>query len=129
MIKMVAADGEPVAVTAEQKDMKIGAGEADARRQWDCAAMNVMRAVTVDEIRKARRTTDSGEGDDLFVIELAFLEHFVERSQHSEIAATGTPCREIGGDGFLGLFFPWWLGDRRRGRAGPAGMCRCGWGG
>jgi len=61
-----------------------------------------MRAVAVDEIGKARRTTDPSEGDDFFVIELAFLEDFVERSEHREIAAAGTPCREIGGDGFLG---------------------------
>ncbi len=61
-----------------------------------------MCAVAVDEIGKARRTTDPGEGDDLFVFELAFLEDFVERSEHCEIAAAGTPGRVIGGDGFLG---------------------------
>jgi hypothetical protein len=36
------------------------------------------------------------------VIELAFLEDFVEGSEHCEITAAGTPCRVIGGDGFLG---------------------------
>ena len=99
---MIAADGEAVAVAAEQKHMEIWPGEADARREWNGATMNVMGAVAVDEIGKARRTTDPGEGDDLFVIELAFLEHLVERSEHCEIAAARTPCREIGGDGFLG---------------------------
>jgi len=36
------------------------------------------------------------------VIELAFLEDFVERSEHGEIATAGTPGRVIGGDGFPG---------------------------
>ena len=51
---MVAADGEAVAVAAEQEDVEIGPGEADAGREWDGAAVNVMRAVAVDEIRKTR---------------------------------------------------------------------------
>jgi hypothetical protein len=36
------------------------------------------------------------------VIELAFLEDFVERGEHREIAAAGAPGRVIGGDGLLG---------------------------
>src|SRR5260370_4128641 len=102
MIKMVSTDGEAVAVAAEQKYVQIGTGETDAGRKRDGATVNVMRAMAVNEIGKARRTTDPGEGDDLFVIELALLDHFVERSEHREIAAAGTPRREIGGDGFLG---------------------------
>ena len=51
---MVAADGETVAVAAEQEDVKIGPGQADAGRERDGAAVNVMRAVAVDEIGKAR---------------------------------------------------------------------------
>src|SRR5439155_15267257 len=102
VIKMVAADGEPVAVAPEEEPVEGGPGEAGAASEWNGAAVNVMRAVAVDEIGKARRTTDPGEGDDFFVFELAFLEDFVERGQHCEIAAAGTPCRVIGGDGFLG---------------------------
>src|SRR6266699_1379115 len=102
VIEMVAADGKPVAVAAEQEDVEVGPGQADATRERDGATVNVMRAVAVDEIGKARRTTDPGEGDDLFVIELPFLEDFVERSQHSEIAAARTPWRVIRSDRFLG---------------------------
>ena len=114
VIEMVAADGEPVAVAAEQKHMQIGPGETDARRERDGAAMDEMRAVAVDEIRKARRTTDACESDDLFVLEVAFLEHLVERGEHGEIAAAGAPCWMIGGDRFFGQFFPRRLCDRRR---------------
>ena len=42
--------------------------------------MNEVGAVAVDEIGKTRRATDPGESDDLFVIELAFLEDFVKGS-------------------------------------------------
>ena len=51
---MVAADGEAVAVAAEQEDVQIGPGEADAGGERDGAAVNEMRAVAVDEIGKAR---------------------------------------------------------------------------
>ena len=68
------------------------------------AAVNEMRAVAVDEIREARGATDPGEGDDLLVIELPFLEDFVIGGEHGEVAAAGTPGRVVGGDGFLGDF-------------------------
>src|SRR2546423_14480083 len=118
---MVATDGETVPVAAEKEHMQIGPGKTDAGREWDGAAVNVMRAMTVDEIGKARRTTDSCKSDDFFVIELAFLEDFVKRGENGEIAAAGTPCRVIGGDWLLCLFFP--LGGRplQRGPAGPGG--------
>ena len=99
---MVAADREAVAVAAEEEHVQIGPGEADAAGERDCAAMNEMRAMAIDEIWKARGTTDSGESDDFLVLEVAFLEDFVKRSENGEIAATGTPGRVIGGDGFLG---------------------------
>src|SRR5438477_3072975 len=80
VIKMVAADGKTVAVAAEQKDMEVGSGQADAGSERDGAAVNEVRAVAIDEIGKARRTTDPRESDDLFVLELAFLEDFVKGS-------------------------------------------------
>ena len=54
MIEVVAADGEAITVAAEQEYVQIGPGEADPRREWDGAAVNVMRAMPVDEIRKTR---------------------------------------------------------------------------
>ncbi len=70
----------------------------------DGAAVNEMRAVAVDEIREARGTADAGEGDDLLVLELAFLEDLVIGGEHGEVAAAGTPGRVVGGEGFLGEF-------------------------
>ena len=43
-----------------------------------------------------------GKRDNLFVLEVAFLEEFVKRGEHREIAATGTPRRMVSGDRFLG---------------------------
>lgn len=39
------------------------------------------------------------------MIELFFLENFVEGREHGEITAAWAPCWVIGGDGFLGEFF------------------------
>ena len=54
VIEMVAADGEAVAVAAEEKDVQVGPGQADAGGERDGAAVNEVRAVAVDEIGKAR---------------------------------------------------------------------------
>jgi hypothetical protein len=70
--------------------------------------MDEVGAVAVDEVRKARGATDARESDNLFVIELAFLEDLVIAGENGEVAATGTPGRVIGGDGFLGELLSWW---------------------
>ena len=95
---------EAVAVAAEQEDVQIGPGEADAGGQRDGAAVDEVGAVAVDEIGKARGAADAGEGDDLLVIDLAFLENLVIGGEDGEVAAAGTPGGVIGGDGFLGEF-------------------------
>src|SRR5437763_15805973 len=58
VIEMVAADGETVAVATEQKDVQVGPGQTDTAGERNGATVNEVRAVAVDEIRKARRTTD-----------------------------------------------------------------------
>ena len=45
---------KPVAVAAEEKDMEIGPGQADAGGERDGAAVNEVGAVAVNEIRKTR---------------------------------------------------------------------------
>src|ERR1051326_3280679 len=100
---MVAADRETVAVAAEQKDVEIGPGKADAAGERNGAAVDEVRAVAIDEIGKARRTTDARKRDDLFVIDISFLENLVERREHGEIATARTPGRVMGGGRPLGL--------------------------
>jgi hypothetical protein len=54
VIDMVAADGEAVAVAAEEENVQVGPGQADPGSERDGAAVNVMRAVAVDDLGKAR---------------------------------------------------------------------------
>jgi hypothetical protein len=91
--------------------VEIGPGQADPARIRDGATVNEVGPVAVDEVRKARGTTDPGNGDDLLVIELAFLEDLVIGREDREVAAAGTPGGVIGGDGLLGEFLA--VGKRR----------------
>jgi hypothetical protein len=104
VIDMVAANREAVAVAAEEEDLEVGPGEADAGGERDAAAMDEVGAVAVDEIREARGAADAGEGDDFLVIDLAFLQDLVIAGENGEVAAAGTPRRVIGGNGFFGEF-------------------------
>src|ERR1051325_2444551 len=83
---------------AEQEHMQIGSGQTNAAGERDRAAVNEVRAEAVDEIWKSRRTTDAGKRNNLFVLEIAFLQKLIKRGQHCEIAATGTPRWVISGD-------------------------------
>ena len=78
----------------------------------DGAAVNEMGAVAVHEIGEARGAADPGEGDDLLVIELSFLDDLVIGGENGEVAAAGTPGRVIGGDRFLGQFLSRWFGGQ-----------------
>ncbi len=102
VIEMIATNRKAVAVAAEQKHVEIGPGEADTAGKRDRATVNEVCTVTIDEIRKARRTTDPCKRDNLFVLEISFFQKFVERGEHGEIAAARTPRRVIGGDCFFG---------------------------
>jgi len=75
---MVPADGKAVAIAAEKEDVDIGPGEADAGSERDCAAMDEMRAVRIDEIGKPGGTADARQGDELSCGKLAFLEDFIK---------------------------------------------------
>src|SRR5450755_2777595 len=108
VVEMVAADAEAVAIAAEEEDVQVGPGQAHAAGERDGAPMDEVGAVAIDEIRKARGAADAGEGDDLFVIELAFLEDFVIAGENGEVATAGTPGRVIGGDSFLGELLAGW---------------------
>ena len=77
VFEVVAADGEAVAVTAEQEHVQIRTREADAGGQRYSAPMDEVRAVGVDEIRKTRRASNAGQ-DDCFP---------------AEVGASREPCR------------------------------------
>src|SRR5205085_6308817 len=64
VVEMVPADRETVPVAPEQKDVEIRPGQTNPAGIRDGAAVDEVRAVAVDEIRKARGTTDPGNGND-----------------------------------------------------------------
>ena len=99
---MVAADGKAVAIAAEHEHVQVVIAEADAGRERQGPAMDVVAAVGVDEVGEARRTTDAGEGDDLLLRILELLQHAVEGGQDGEVAATGAPGGVIGDEDLLG---------------------------
>ena len=86
-----------------RKTWRSGRARLMPARQRDGAAVDEVGAVAIDEIGKTRGTTDPGEGDDLLVIELAFLEHLVIGSENGEVTAARAPGRVIGGDGLSWL--------------------------
>src|SRR5688572_2904795 len=80
--------------------------------------MNVMRAVSLHEVRKAARAPDAGDGGNLLVPYLPLFDELEVKRQHREVAATGAPCRVIGSDFFFGeaLAFVGQQGHRRNAR-------------
>src|SRR3954451_6998126 len=63
--------------------------------------MDKVGAVCLDEIRKARRAADAGDGADFLVPDLSFLDELIIEGEDGEVAAAGAPGWVIGG----GLFF------------------------
>jgi hypothetical protein len=114
--EVVAADGKAVAVAAEDEDVKVVVAEADAGGEGQGAAVDEMAAVAVDEVGETRRAADAGKGDDVLVRVLELLEHAVERREHGEVTAAGTPGGVVGGERLLGEG-----GARRRGRSCNSG--------
>ena len=63
--------------------------------------MDEVRAVAVHEIGEARRTTDPGEGDDLFVIDLALFQNLVE---DASTAKSPQPGHHVGWSAVMAFF-------------------------
>ena len=111
---MIAADGERVAVAAEHEHVQVGPRQRDAAGKRQRAAVNVVHAVRLHEIREAAGAADAGNGGDLLVPQLALLDQLEVQREHGEIAAAGTPRRMIGGDFLFGQRLALGAGGRRR---------------
>jgi hypothetical protein len=77
------------------------------------AAVNVMRAVRLHEIREAAGAADARDGRDFFVPDFAFFNQLEIEREHGKIAAAGTPCRMVGGDFFFGQTLAFFRQSRR----------------
>src|SRR5688572_2170010 len=101
MDEMIASDGETIAVTAEDKHVEIVSAQTDAGGKRECASVNEVAAMGVDEIGEARRAADAGKRDDFLVRIVELFQHAVERRKDGEVAATGAPRWVVGGQHFL----------------------------
>ena len=99
---MVAANGKEVAVAAKDEHVKIGPRERDAAGKGQRAPVDVVRAISLHEIREAAGTADAGNGGELLLPELALLDHLKVKREHGEIATTRAPGGVVGGDFLLG---------------------------
>ena len=81
--------------------MQIIAAEADPGGKRQGSAVNIVTAVRVDEVGEAGWATDAGERDDFFLRIIKFLENFIKRSEHGEIAAAGAPRGVVGDKDFF----------------------------
>ena len=101
VVEVIAADGETVAVTAEDEDMHIRTAQRDAGGKRQGTAMNEMDAVRVHEIRETAGAADAGDADDVFMRILELFQHAVEDVQHGEVAAAGAPRGMVGSESFF----------------------------
>ena len=99
--EVITADGEAIAVTAKHKNMQIIAAEADTGGKRQGAAVNIVTAVRVDEVGEAGGAADAGKRDDFFLRVIKFLENFIKRGEHGEIAAAGAPRGVVGDKDFF----------------------------
>ena len=104
VIEVIAANGEPVAVAAEDEDLEVGAAQADAGGKWHGTTMDEVSAMGVDEVGEPGRAADTGHRDDIFVRVIELFEGAVKGREHREVTATRAPRGMIGGEGFFGEF-------------------------
>ena len=97
MDEVIAADREAVTISPEREDMKVIVAQTDAGGKWERAPVQIVAAVSVDEIGETRRAADPGKGDDLLVWVVEAFENTVERRQNSEVSTSWTPSRMIRG--------------------------------
>ncbi len=97
MIEMIAANRESVAVTAKNEHMQIGPRERDAAGEGQGTSMDIMCAMSLNEIGEPAGATDAGNGGDFLMPNLALFNQFEVKRQNRKITAARTPGRVVGG--------------------------------
>src|SRR5438552_3940152 len=88
---MVAADAEAVAIAAGADDFQLVVAELDASGNGKRASVQGVHAIGVDVARQVRRAADAAYDTDLMRLEAELEHRGLQRGEHGEIAAAGTP--------------------------------------
>ena len=64
-----------------------------------------MNAVTIDEVREARRAANASDTDDLFMGILEFFQDLVEGGEDGKVSTARAPRWVVSGENFLGQLF------------------------
>src|SRR5437588_8066646 len=91
MDEMVAANAEPVAIAAGADDFQFVVAELDAGSYGKGAAMQRVHAIGVDVAGQVRGAADAADDADLVRLKTQLEHRGLERREHGEIAAAGTP--------------------------------------
>ena len=91
--KMVEADAVTVAVTARDHHVQPVVGKLRATRHRHRPAVQTVDAVGVEEPRQVRRAADARDHEDVLSGQLQPLRRELQRPQHAEVTAPGTPVR------------------------------------
>ncbi len=75
MNRVVAADGERVAITRDHPDFKLRVGNLQARSHSRRAAVNRVKPKRVHIIREAAGAADAGDDDEIFAGHAKLREH------------------------------------------------------
>src|SRR5437870_9570095 len=90
---MVAANSVTIAVAASANHLHFVVAKSHAGRNRQRAAMERVHSVSVDVAGQIRRTADAADDARLMRLQLQLEQRGLERGEHGEIAAAGTPIR------------------------------------
>ena len=114
VIDVIAANRKCITIAAKNEHMNVRSAQRNAAREGQGAAVNVVGAVGLHEIREATGAADAGDRGDFLVPHFALFNQLEIQGQHREVAATGAPRWVIGRDFFLGQPFAFFAHDRHR---------------
>ena len=97
MKKVVAADAEAVAIAGHEPQREFRAGDLESGRKGRGAPVDGVHPIGVHVVRKAARTADSRDEDDVLAGHAQFRKHLLDVAENRVIAAAGAPA-----DGLIG---------------------------
>jgi len=112
--EVITPDAEGVTVASHHPDRQIRTGGGQASRDRRCASVDAVNTVGIHVIGEARRTSDSGDEDDVLALETHFRHEALDGGEDGVVAAAGTPANFLVGLEILRLHLYVGLGDQRK---------------